>query len=94
MTPIPAVDPRLSPEQAYHQEYGTPLRPAPGWKWDFAWTTSNCRSFDKTIRPGPCSGPSAMPHNRLRSRTSVEFIDENGSGPGVRLRKRHNKASR
>jgi hypothetical protein len=34
MTPIP-VDPRLSPEQAYHQEYGTPLRPAPGWKWDF-----------------------------------------------------------
>ena len=34
MTPFP-VDPRLSPEQAYHQEYGTPLRPAPGWKWDF-----------------------------------------------------------
>jgi hypothetical protein len=34
MTPIP-VDPRLSPEQAYHPEYGSPLFPAPGWKWDF-----------------------------------------------------------
>jgi hypothetical protein len=23
-----------------------------------------------------------MPHHRLRSRTPVEFIDENGGGPG------------
>ena len=29
------VDPRLTPDQAYHAEYGSPLRPAPGWKWQF-----------------------------------------------------------
>jgi len=34
MTPFP-VDPRLTPDQAYHAEYGSPLRPAPGWKWVF-----------------------------------------------------------
>src|SRR5262249_6717026 len=34
MTPFP-VDPRLTPEQAYHGEYGSPLFPAPGWKWGF-----------------------------------------------------------
>jgi hypothetical protein len=34
MTPIP-VDPRLSPDQAYHQEYGSPVFPVQGWKWDF-----------------------------------------------------------
>ena len=33
-TPVP-VDPRLTPEQAYHPEYGSPLYPAPGWKWEF-----------------------------------------------------------
>jgi hypothetical protein len=33
-TPVP-VDPRLTPEQAYHREYGSPLDPAPGWKWEF-----------------------------------------------------------
>jgi hypothetical protein len=33
MTPLP-VDPRLTPEQAYHPEYGSPLYPAPGWKWE------------------------------------------------------------
>jgi hypothetical protein len=34
MTPVP-VDPRLPPERAYHQEYGSPLYPAPGVKWEF-----------------------------------------------------------
>jgi hypothetical protein len=34
MTPVP-VDPRLTAEQAYHREYGSPLYPAPGWKWEF-----------------------------------------------------------
>ena len=29
------VDPRLTPEQAYHRDYGSPLLPAPGWKWKF-----------------------------------------------------------
>ena len=34
MTPVP-VGPRLPPERAYHQEYGSPLYPAPGVKWEF-----------------------------------------------------------
>jgi hypothetical protein len=34
ITPFP-VDPRLTPDRAYHAEYGSPLRPAPGWKWVF-----------------------------------------------------------
>ncbi len=38
MTPIP-VDPRLSPEEAYHREYGSPLHPVQGWKWEFNSTT-------------------------------------------------------
>ena len=32
MTAFP-VDPRLTPDQAYHAEYGSPVRPASGWKW-------------------------------------------------------------
>jgi hypothetical protein len=38
MTPV-LVEPRLTPEQAYHREYGSPLDPAPGWKWVFASRT-------------------------------------------------------
>jgi len=34
MMPV-LVDPRLTPEQAYHEEYGSPLFPAPGWEWKF-----------------------------------------------------------
>jgi hypothetical protein len=34
MIPLP-VDPRLTPEQAYHREYGSPLYPERGWKWEF-----------------------------------------------------------
>src|SRR6516162_2587872 len=34
MIPFP-VDPKLTPDQAYHAEYGSSLRPAPGWKWVF-----------------------------------------------------------
>lgn len=37
-TPVP-VDPRLTAEEAYHAEYGTPLSPAPGWDWPFNATT-------------------------------------------------------
>jgi hypothetical protein len=37
-TPIP-VDPRLTPDQAYHPDYGSPEFPAPGFKWDFNPTT-------------------------------------------------------
>jgi hypothetical protein len=38
MTPV-LVDPRLTPDQAYHPEYGSPLRPASGWKWVFSSRT-------------------------------------------------------
>jgi hypothetical protein len=38
MTPFP-VDPRLTPEQAYHGEYGSPIFPAPGYKWELNSTT-------------------------------------------------------
>ena len=34
MTPVP-VDPRVTPDQAYHHEYGSPVYPAPGWQWQF-----------------------------------------------------------
>ena len=34
LTPVP-VNPRLTADEAYHAEYGSPLRPAPGWKWMF-----------------------------------------------------------
>jgi len=49
MTPFP-VDPRLTPEQAYHAEYGSPLRPAPGWKWQF---NSRTQRLIPTISDGP-----------------------------------------
>lgn len=32
-TPVP-VDPKVTPEQAYHPEYGSPLCPVQGWKWE------------------------------------------------------------
>jgi hypothetical protein len=38
MTPVP-VDPTLTPDQADHNEYGSPLYPAPGWHWQFNPTT-------------------------------------------------------
>jgi hypothetical protein len=34
MTPVP-VDPNVTPGQAYHSEYGSPLLPVPGWEWKF-----------------------------------------------------------
>jgi len=34
LTPVP-VNPKLTADEAYHAEYGSPLRPAPGWKWVF-----------------------------------------------------------
>jgi hypothetical protein len=42
MTPVP-VDPRLTPELAYHKDYGSPLFPAPGWKWEFDSRTQRLR---------------------------------------------------
>jgi hypothetical protein len=34
-----AVARKLTPEQAYHKDYGSPLFPAPGWKWELNSTT-------------------------------------------------------
>jgi hypothetical protein len=37
--------------------------------------------------------PNDMAVRRVLEFAGVEFIDENGGGPGVRLRKRHQKKS-
>jgi hypothetical protein len=37
-TPVP-VDPRLTSDEAYHPEYGSPLFPVHGWKWELNPTT-------------------------------------------------------
>jgi hypothetical protein len=34
-----------------------------------------------------------MERSKVSGLLSIEFIDENGGGPGVRLRKRHQKKS-
>jgi hypothetical protein len=62
-TPVP-VDPRLTPEQAYHAEYGSPLYPAPGWKWEFdSWTERLLPAIsDGPSRP--CEPRFAMPQCR------------------------------
>jgi hypothetical protein len=53
MIPLP-VDPRLTPEQAYHREYGSPLYPAPGWKWEF---NSRTERLVPTIADEPSRHP-------------------------------------
>ena len=40
------------------------------------------------IEVGPLSGDPATPQRKVLIVSGVEFIDENGGGPGVRLRKR------
>jgi hypothetical protein len=39
------------------------------------------------------TAPNDMAVRHALESAGVEFIDENGSGPGVRLRKRHQKKS-
>jgi hypothetical protein len=39
------------------------------------------------------TAPNDLAIRRAFEVTGVEFIDENGGGPGVRLRKRHQKKS-
>jgi hypothetical protein len=39
------------------------------------------------------TAPNDMAVRRALESAGVEFIDENGGGPGVRLRKRHQKKS-
>jgi hypothetical protein len=57
MTPVP-VDPRLTPEQAYHREYGSPLYPARGWDWKF-------NSRTERLIPTIADEPSRYPEPRF-----------------------------
>jgi hypothetical protein len=61
MTPVP-VDPRLTPEQAYHREYGSPLYPATGWKWEFNSRTQRLLPSIQDDRP--CAPRFAIPQPR------------------------------
>ena len=63
MTPIP-VDPRLSPEEAYHPEYGSPLYPAPGFKWQVNSTTGRLLPAISDEPSRPCEPRFALPKLR------------------------------
>jgi hypothetical protein len=52
-TPVP-VDPRVTSDEAYHREYGSPLYPAPGWKWEF---NSRTERLVPTIADEPSRHP-------------------------------------
>jgi len=62
-TPVP-VDPRLSPDQAYHPEYGSPLFPAPGFKWEFNPTTERLIPSISDEPSPPCQPRFALPKLR------------------------------
>jgi hypothetical protein len=62
-TPVP-VSPRMSPEKAYHSEYGRPIYPAPGFKWEY---NSRIERLVPRIADEPSNGPSRwMPKLRYR----------------------------
>jgi hypothetical protein len=63
MTPLP-VDPRLAPEQAYHPEYGSPLYPAPSWKWEFNSRTQRLLPSIQHEPNRPSHPRFAIPHPR------------------------------
>jgi hypothetical protein len=63
MTPVP-VDPRLTPEQAYHPEYGSPLYPAAGWKWEFNPRTQRLLPSIQDEPNRPCQPRFAIPQSR------------------------------
>lgn len=56
-TPVP-VDPRLSPDEAYHPEYGSPLLLAQGWTWEFDSRTER-------LIPSISDEPSRYPESRF-----------------------------
>ena len=62
-TPV-LVDPRLTPEQAYHPEYGSPLYPAPGWKWEFNSRTQRLLPSIQDEPNRPCHPRFAIPQPR------------------------------
>jgi hypothetical protein len=62
-TAVP-VNPKVTPEQAYHADYGSPLYPAPGWKWQFNSRTQRLiPSIADEPRP-PCHPRFALPKLR------------------------------
>ena len=63
MTPV-LVDPRLTPEQASHPEYGSPLHPAPGWKWEFASRIQRLLPSIQDAPIRPCHPRFAIPQPR------------------------------
>ena len=67
MTPV-LVDPRLTPEQAYHPEYGSPLYPAAGWKWEFASRTQRLLPSIQDVPNRPSHPRFAIPQPRRRYR--------------------------
>jgi hypothetical protein len=62
-TPVP-VDPRLPPERAYHQEYGSPLHPALGFKWEFNSRTQRLIPSISDEPSPPCQPRFALPKLR------------------------------
>jgi len=58
--PVP-VDPRLTPDQAYHPEYGSPLFPAPGWKWELNPRTQRLLPSIQDEPDRPCHPRFAIP---------------------------------
>jgi hypothetical protein len=67
MTPVP-VDPRLTPAQAYHPEYGSPLYPALAWKWEFNSRTQRLLPSIQDEPNRPCAPRFAIPHRRRQYR--------------------------
>jgi transcriptional regulator with XRE-family HTH domain len=61
---------------------------------DLAEATCLHRNTITNIETGRYVGDSATLGKIATVLTRVQFIDENGGGPGVRLRKRHQKKSR
>jgi hypothetical protein len=80
-TPVP-VDPRLTPDQAYHHEYGSPLYPALGWKWEFDSRTQRFIPLISDEPSPPCQPRFALPKLRrllssklrIRSRCALSRI--------------------
>jgi len=60
MVPIP-VDRSLTPDEAYHREYGSPLFPAPGWKWVFNSRTQRWVPVIQDEPNRPCEPRFATP---------------------------------
>ena len=60
---------------------------------DLAKATSLHRNTITNIETGRYAGESGTLETiaAVLRRAGIEFIDENGGGPGVRLRKRHHK---